>query len=265
MNLESKIPVKTETETIVFLHWRIRSVWMFNVQWYVWFSHVSWSIGGSCFLDHLEWIFLIWAKTEVFGKKKLAFTHWKELHLARITCAMFTAITEIAVDSREKSKDVPAPASRSASIGVTSLHLEWVESHPDDLSNQESWAPNSTEVPANPNDGLVPQSSLRLKSSKASADPTQPPVIEGGVSKPAASRQPGLIIYWIYWLVNTEVKIIHTAKHHACERLPCCFTCRATYHGISVYLQIWKQSKNRIHRFIMIFPMFGYFHGSKSC
>ena len=37
---------------------------------------------------------------------------------------MFTAITEIAVDSREKSKDVPAPASRSASIGVTSLHLE---------------------------------------------------------------------------------------------------------------------------------------------
>jgi len=57
-------------------------------------------------------------------KKNLAFTHWKELHLARITCAMFTAITEIAVDSREKSKDVPAPASRSASIGVTSLHLE---------------------------------------------------------------------------------------------------------------------------------------------
>ena len=253
MNLESKIPVKTETETRTIDEFNLYGCSMFNDMFgfLLCFMISGWLMFfGSLGTD----FFLTWAKTGVFGKKKsgiypLERTSPGQDHLCY-------------VHRHQKMYLHP----------LLDLH-QWVWLLSTWSGKPPWWFKQSRELStkfhgswaANPNDGLVPQSSLRLKSSKASADPTQPPVIEGGVSKPAASRQPGLIIYWIYWLINTEVKIIHTAKHHACKRLPCCFTCRATHHGISVYLQIWKQSKNRIHRFIMIFPMFGYLHGSKSC
>ena len=118
------------------LDWRIRSVWMFDHIFGV--SHETWSIAASCFFGSFAM-----GKSEPrlgYLPETLASTHWKELYLVStsfsfcINCCDFGPL------------GVNGKPLKVLHGFCQSLILTYIGKQ-DDLSHQESCAPNSTEAP----------------------------------------------------------------------------------------------------------------------